>query len=72
MFLQHELSTILYPVLVHMYLELVYNNHSVESKQLIEKYSPSLPQYNQEDLKKLTFVTKREHMAGNVLIDTFK
>lgn len=55
-----------------MYLELVYNNHAAESKQLIEKYSPCLPDYNQEDLKKLTHVTKREHMAGNVLIDTFK
>lgn len=71
-FLQHELGTILYPVLVHMYLELVYNDHSEEGKQLIDKYSISLEEYYQNDLKKLSHVTKREHMAGNELTDTFK
>ncbi|XP_058809234.1 transcription initiation factor TFIID subunit 5-like [Phymastichus coffea] len=69
---KHELGTILYPVLVHMYLELVYNNHSEEAKQLIDKFSCSLEEYYQNDLKKLTHVTKREHMAGNELTDTFK
>ncbi|XP_014204120.1 transcription initiation factor TFIID subunit 5 [Copidosoma floridanum] len=69
---KHELGTILYPVLVHMYLELVYNNHSNEGKQLIEKHSNSLEEYYQNDLKKLSHVSKREHMAGNELIDTFK
>ncbi|XP_011500143.1 PREDICTED: transcription initiation factor TFIID subunit 5 [Ceratosolen solmsi marchali] len=69
---KHELGTILYPVLVHMYLELIYNNHSDEGKQLVEKYSPNLEEYYQNDLKKLSHVTKREHMAGNELTDTFK
>lgn len=55
-----------------MYLELVYNNHSDEAKQLIEKHSASLEEYYQNDLKKLAHVTKREHMAGNELTDTFK
>ncbi|KAJ8668877.1 hypothetical protein QAD02_000136 [Eretmocerus hayati] len=69
---KHELGTILYPVLIHMYLELVYNNHEEESKQLVEKFSISLPEYYQEDFRKLTHVTKREQMAGNELADTFK
>ncbi|XP_071553825.1 transcription initiation factor TFIID subunit 5 [Temnothorax nylanderi] len=69
---KHELGTILYPVLVHMYLELVYNNHSKEAKQLMEKFSGNLEEYYQEDLKRLSNVTKREQMAGNELTDTFK
>ncbi|XP_034951063.1 transcription initiation factor TFIID subunit 5 isoform X2 [Chelonus insularis] len=69
---KHELGTILYPVLVHMYLELVYNNHSEQAKQLMEKFSGNLEDYYQNDLKRLSHMTKREQMAGNELTDTFK
>ncbi|XP_076756911.1 TATA-box binding protein associated factor 5 isoform X2 [Xylocopa sonorina] len=69
---KHELGTILYPVLVHMYLELVYNNHSEEAKQLLEKFGGNLEGYYQNDLKRLSNVTKRDQMSGNELTDTFK
>ena len=55
-----------------MYLELVYNNHSNEAKQFMEKYSKNLEQYYQDDLKKLSNVTKRDQMDDNELIATFK
>ena len=55
-----------------MYLELVYNNHSEEAKQLLEKFGGNLEEYYQNDLKRLSNVTKREQMAGNELTDTFK
>lgn len=55
-----------------MYLELVYNNHSKEAAQLVEKFSGNLEQYCQGDLKRLSNVTTREQMAGNELTDTFK
>lgn len=32
-----ELSQVFYPLFVHMYLELVYNNHENESKAFFEK-----------------------------------
>lgn len=70
--MQHELGTILYPVLVHMYLELVYNNHSTEAKQFMEKYSKNLEEYYQNDLKRLSNVTKRDQMDDNELTATFK
>lgn len=66
------MGTILYPVLVHMYLELVYNNHSEQAAALMAKFSGNLEEYYQNDLKKLSNVTKREQMAGNELTDTFK
>ena len=55
-----------------MYLELVYNNHSDEAKEIIEKYSGNLEDYYQSDLRRLSNVTKREQIDGNELIDTFK
>ncbi|XP_055703167.1 transcription initiation factor TFIID subunit 5 [Phlebotomus papatasi] len=69
---KHELAMILYPVLVHMYLELVYNNHEEQAKRLMEKFGPEQEYYYQEDLRRLAMVTKRDQMSGNDLTDTFK
>ncbi|CAH1966580.1 unnamed protein product [Acanthoscelides obtectus] len=69
---KHELGTILFPVLVHMYLELVYNGHSEQAIALMKKFAPEQEPYYQDDLKKLAIVTKREHMNGNELTETFK
>lgn len=33
-----ELSQLFYPLFVHMYLELVYNQHENEAKSFFEKY----------------------------------
>lgn len=63
---------ILYPVLVHMYLELVYNGHSQKAINLMEKFGPEQDEYYQDDIKRLTHVTSKEHMKGNELADTFK
>ncbi|CAH1118033.1 unnamed protein product [Phaedon cochleariae] len=69
---KHELGTILFPVLVHMYLEMVYNGHTQKAISLMKKFGPEQESYYQEDLKKLAMVTKREHMNGNELTETFK
>jgi transcription initiation factor TFIID subunit 5 len=69
---KHELGMILYPVLVHMYLELVYNGHTEKAINLMKKFGPEQDPYYQEDLRKLSLVTKRDHMNGNELTDTFK
>lgn len=63
---------ILYPVLVHMYLELVYNGHSEKAIMLMSKFGPEQDCYYQDDLKKLSQVTRKDHMSGNELTDTFK
>ena len=62
---RHELALILYPVFVHMYLELVYNHHEEEAKQLMGRFGPVQESYYQEDIKKLSFVTKREHRKAS-------
>jgi len=69
---KYELGTILYPVFVHMYLELVYNGHEEYAIRFMDKFKDSQESYYQDDIKKISYVTKREHMRGNELADTFK
>ncbi|CAG9812148.1 unnamed protein product [Chironomus riparius] len=69
---KYELSMILYPVFVHMYIELVYNGHEEQAKELMEKFGPEQEYYYQEDIKRLSMITKRDQMSGNDLTDTFK
>jgi len=68
---RHELALILYPVFVHMYLELVYNEHEEQAKNFIASFGPRQESYYQEDIKKLSYVTKKDHMKGNELMDNF-
>lgn len=70
--LQHELSLVLYPLFVHMYLEMIYNNHENEASKFMERFSIDQEDYYQEDLKKVSFITKKEHMKGSDLMENFK
>jgi transcription initiation factor TFIID subunit 5 len=63
---------ILYPVFVHMYIELVYNGHEDQAMKFMEKFGPEQEYYYQEDIKRLSMITKRNQMSGNDLTDTFK
>ncbi|RWS13329.1 transcription initiation factor TFIID subunit 5-like protein [Dinothrombium tinctorium] len=69
---KHELITIQYPIFVHMYLELVYNNHEEQASKFMSKFGPLQEDYYQDDIKKLAVVVKREHMKGNEIIDNFR
>ena len=92
---RHELALILYPVFVHMYLELVYNGHEAKAKvrwwchlekcllcvvsqvmcmfqAYIEEFGPQQEPFYQEDIKKLSYITKREHMKGSELMENFR
>lgn len=37
-----------------------------------EKFSKDQEEYYKDDLKKLSTVTKKEHMQGNLLMENFK
>lgn len=69
---RYELSMILYPVLVHMYIELLYNGHEDQAAQLMAKFGPEQEYYYQDDLKKLAMVTRKDQISGNDLTETFK
>merc|ERR1712029_1252655 len=69
---KHELALILYPVFVHMYLELVYNGHEAAAKEFIKDFGPKQESFYQDDIKKLSYITKREHMRGSELMENFR
>lgn len=69
---RHELALILYPVFVHMYLELVYNGHENAAKEFITGFGPRQESFYHEDIKKLSYITKREHMRGSELMENFR
>ncbi|KAF3687295.1 Transcription initiation factor TFIID subunit 5 [Channa argus] len=67
-----ELSQVFYPLFVHMYLELVYNNHENEAKAFFERFSGDQECYYEDDLRVLSGLTKREHMRGNETLLDFR
>ncbi|TRY61713.1 hypothetical protein TCAL_04186 [Tigriopus californicus] len=69
---RHELALILYPVFVHMYLELIYNSHESTGKDFLDRFSVIQETFFQEDIKKLSFISKKEHMAGSELMENFQ
>jgi transcription initiation factor TFIID subunit 5 len=69
---RHELALILYPVFVHMYLELVYNGHEVSARDFVTTFGPRQESFYQDDIKKLSYITRREHMRGSELMENFR
>lgn len=67
-----ELSQLFYPLFVHMYLELVYNNHENEAKAFFDKFSGDQECYYHDDLRVLCGMTKKEHMKGNETLLDFR
>ncbi|RMC11430.1 hypothetical protein DUI87_11549 [Hirundo rustica rustica] len=67
-----ELSQLFYPLFVHMYLELVYNQHESEAKSFFERFHGDQECYYQDDLRVLSSLTKKEHMRGNETMLDFR
>jgi len=62
---KHELSLVLYPVFVHLYLECVYKGYETEAERFFSKFSAFQESYRKEDLEKLHLLNKRDHMQIN-------
>jgi transcription initiation factor TFIID subunit 5 len=69
---RHELALILYPVFVHMYLELVYNRHEAAAKTFADRFGKMQESFFQDDIKKLSYITKKQHMVGSELMENFQ
>ncbi|CAB4015297.1 Transcription initiation factor TFIID subunit 5 [Paramuricea clavata] len=67
-----ELGTILYPLFVHMYLDLIYQGHEKQAKSFLTKFRDSQEDYYQEDILKLASVTHKEHVEVNDLMLTLR
>ncbi|KAG7174515.1 Transcription initiation factor TFIID subunit 5-like 1 [Homarus americanus] len=69
---KHEVSQVLYPVFVHMYLELVFNGHEEVAKSFLQKMGNVQEHCYREDIHKLSLVTTRDHMTGYQIMDNFR
>lgn len=62
---KHELSLVLYPVFVHLYLECVYKGYETEAERFYGKFSKCQESYRNEDLEKLNMMKKKDHLQSN-------
>jgi len=68
-----EMSLVLYPLYVHLYLELVYKGLDDEANKFFQKFESCQEGYRQEEVRKLKCITKREHMfSSNEILDLFR
>ncbi|KAM7436900.1 Transcription initiation factorTFIID subunit 5 [Porites harrisoni] len=67
-----ELAMVLYPMFVHMYLELVYKGSEKEAQSFFACFRGSQEDYHEEDLNKLAAITRREHMKSNEFMGTLR
>lgn len=70
---RHELSKLLYPVFVHMYLELVCSEHENQAISFMKQFGNQQEFVFSDDIHKLSLVTKREHFSMfNEVIESFR
>ncbi|XP_018408900.1 PREDICTED: transcription initiation factor TFIID subunit 5 [Nanorana parkeri] len=67
-----ELSQLFYPLFVHMYLELVYNQHENKAKSFFDRFHGDQECYYEDDLRILASLSKKEHMKGNETMLDFR
>lgn len=68
---KYELSTLLYPVFVHMYMSLISNDHNDHARNFLDRFGPEQEDYYQDDLTRLSIVTKKELVKGNEIAEIY-
>ncbi|XP_020917046.1 transcription initiation factor TFIID subunit 5 [Exaiptasia diaphana] len=53
---------VLYPLFIHMYLELVYKGYEKNAQSFFAKFRNCQEDYHEEDIVKLSSITRRQHM----------
>lgn len=69
---KHELGCVLYPVFVHMYLDLVGNGYEAEAVKFMQKFGPAQESYYQSDIQNLSIITKKGELNDNTLVSNYK
>ncbi|XP_017461471.1 PREDICTED: transcription initiation factor TFIID subunit 5-like [Rhagoletis zephyria] len=62
---KHELSMVLYPILVQIYIKLIQGGFAEQARKFVEKCGPDLDHYYREDLQNLLMITKRSDLENN-------
>lgn len=70
---RHELSKLLYPVFVHMYLELVCSDHEDQAIAFFKQFFKQQEFCFSDDINKLGLITKRSHFTMyNEVLESFR
>ncbi|CAH8438797.1 unnamed protein product [Heterobilharzia americana] len=67
-----ELSTLLFPIFVHMYLRLVSANISGEAKKFLTMFRKYQENFYQSDINMLSNITSSDHLFMNPLVESFR
>ncbi|XP_061405194.1 LOW QUALITY PROTEIN: transcription initiation factor TFIID subunit 5 [Lethenteron reissneri] len=71
-----ELAGLLYPLFLHMYLELVYHEHEAEAKAFFTLFNGDQEPCYQDDLRVLSGLSKRQHLlrgdTSSALLSSFR
>ncbi|XP_060800929.1 transcription initiation factor TFIID subunit 5 [Amyelois transitella] len=68
---KYELSMLLYPVFVHMYMLLILYDHNEHAINFLEKFRAEQEDYYQDDLNKLAIVKHKDQIKGNELAEIY-
>jgi transcription initiation factor TFIID subunit 5 len=69
---QPELRRILYPIFVHIFLELIGKNHSTDAKKFFDEYSVDHAVLHGHDIEKLSSISLPAHLEENELAKMFR
>ncbi|CAG7836956.1 unnamed protein product [Allacma fusca] len=62
---KYEVGQILWPVFVHMYLELVYNEHETQAQTFFIRFSKMQETFHEADLVSLGSIMKKAHLVNS-------
>lgn len=69
---QPELRRVLYPIFVHVFLELINKNHSTEAKKFFDEFSVDHSVLHGQDIEKLSAISLPAHLQENDLAKAFR
>lgn len=70
--LQYELGTVLYPVFIHMYLELTYSGHKKEALKFMNRFKVVQECYHRESIEKFAAIDDKDHLTDSKFVEEFR
>ncbi|KAF2075902.1 hypothetical protein CYY_002793 [Polysphondylium violaceum] len=69
---KNELLSILYPIFVHSYIDLISKGFPEQARELMNQISPEHEDYFGDDLQLLRGISNTDHLKENELVDMFR
>ncbi|CAK9298234.1 unnamed protein product [Gordionus sp. m RMFG-2023] len=67
-----EFANLLYPIFIHTFIELIYENQTEESQRFFTTFSQFHTELHQEDMKQLVALKTKVHADNNDLLNWFR